>query len=184
MPKPVPMPQSFLDAATMYANSSASINDLGKKFSVSKTTIKKWLALSGTSEKLKNSVISGKLVGRVGNRLGVTVSEKTRKKMSDSRKGKPRTTGFKFSEESKEKMRVAAKHRMATTDSYKKMRDGLEKTRMSLEEKTARNKSRDACKGCFAEFWRWQELKKMAGGLSYCLGIQSSNSAHTLKLNL
>jgi hypothetical protein len=161
MPKPVPMPSAFPKAATDYASSKASLNDLKKEFGVSLLTIKKWMLSIGVAEKPKGAVISAKKIGKTSPRKGAKHSEETLALMRENAKTRmPTTQGFKFTDESKAKMRKAAQHRMATTDSGQKMRAGRTKNKLPDNELMARAKARNACKRMLQRILTMARIKK------------------------
>ena len=146
MPKLKPIPNEFNDAVIRYSMNGCSTTDLSKEFSVSKATVLKWMDKMGVKRHHPGVMISVKSLGKPSKQLGAKRSPEAIAKMSAARVGKPATTGFKFSDESKLKMRNAALHRIATTDSLEKMRAGRYKNRLSTSEGGARNRTRAACK--------------------------------------
>lgn len=161
MPKPVPMPSGFLNAAINYSHSAMSLNDLKKEFGVSLITVKKWMLSIGVTEKPKRTVISAKKIGKPSHRKGTKCSEETLKKMRTNAKvWMPTTKGFKFTDESKDKMRRAAQRRMATTNSLQKMQEGRIKNRLKDDERLARAKARNACKRMLQRILTMSRTKK------------------------
>lgn len=161
MPKPVPMPIDFVQAAERYTTDLLSIGDLRREFKVSNHTIKKWLFFIGVPENKKNSVLSSKRLGTPSQRKGKKHSAESIEKMRDAAKNrKPTTLGFKFSDESKEKMRQSAKQRIATTDIYERMRLGRDKNKLDKAEVVARDKVRQACKRMLRRILTMSRVKK------------------------
>ena len=175
MPRPVPMPDSFKEAAATYTISNLSIGDLRRRFGVSNHTIKKWLADLGVAEKSVSQVLSAQRIGKPSNRKGSKHSEESKERMSKSSLGrKPTTLGFKFSEESKMKMSEAAKRRWSK--SVVRIKEVTEKAKrckkvyvrksprvlLSPDERNARTKARDACKRMLRRILTMTRIRKDA----------------------
>ena len=161
MPNPVPMPSAFPKAAIAYTDSAGSMNDLKKTFGVSLATIKKWLATLGVLENSKGAVLSAKKLGVPSQRKGAKHSAETLALLrKNASVWMPTTKGFVFTDESKAKMRAAAQHRMATTNSGQKMYAGRVKNKLPDEERAARAKSRNACKRMLQRILTMARVKK------------------------
>lgn len=139
-------PVHFQDICNRYLRCEISTSDMAKECKVAKATILKWMDEYKIVRHHPSIMLSIKMKGKPSAALGKKRTIEQRKKMSASKKGcKPTTFGFKFSEESKQKMRNSAKGKDRT-----KMRDGLALwlaiNRLPDSEVIARNKTRAACK--------------------------------------
>lgn len=162
MPKKLVIPDNFSDYILSYQNKEASIGDIAKELDVVKSTVLKWFNLFDVKRYPAGVLISKKLRGRPGHRLGKKHSEKTKEKLRQASIGKAKTLGFKFSEESKEKMRESAKRRIQNTNALEKMRQGKEALKLPDAEKIARKKARDACKRMLRRILTMSRIRKDA----------------------
>jgi hypothetical protein len=146
MPAKKQIPAEFHALVVKYVDKQISVADMASVMCCAKATVLKWMDAFGVPRHPPGIMISVKCVGRKSPRLGVKLSEEAKKRMSESRIGIPTKKGFKFSLESREKMRSAALHRIATTDILTRMKKGRERRRMPESERIAIVKTRDACK--------------------------------------
>lgn len=163
MPKKLNPPENFDEVVFRYKNNQKmSIRDVANELCVSNGTVKRWFAIFNVEQKLVKDILSAKRNGLPSARKGVKLSTETKKKISAACMGNQKTLGYKFSEASKEKMRMAAVRRCNNTDSVLKMQLGRKKNYLSAEERLVRTKTRDACKRMLRRILTMARIRKDA----------------------
>lgn len=160
MPKKIEIPPTFDALVSCYLRGEASVSDIAIRLSVSKATILKWMDSAGVARHSPSVMISAKLKGRPSHRKGVKHTAEAIAKISAARSGKATTTGFKFTEASKEKMRQSAIARIANTDALLKMQAGRARLKLPDSELSARRKAREACKRMLRRVLQMARIRK------------------------
>jgi hypothetical protein len=109
MPKKIIFTDEQIKEILAFHKGGLSNEDIAGKYGVAKNTIRRVLLDEGVqfSKEATARKISAKRIGKPSTRKGAKHTDETRRKLSESHKGKQTTLGFKFSDESKQKMREA-----------------------------------------------------------------------------
>jgi hypothetical protein len=195
MPKKLSIPNGFCIAVTKYMAMECSTTDLAKEFQCAKATILKWMDALNIQRHRPSVMLSVKLKGKQS-RLGKKHSEATLAKMREANRPMPSTLGFKFSDESKLKMRNSAIARavregkkirvknpcapVKKAKEIKPVKIKVVKIKLSDEEKIAREKARQTCKRMVNRVLFMSRTKKDGRRAEHILGY----SKHDLRSHL
>lgn len=141
-----------------------STTDISLATGIAKTTLRDRLLRAGTVFD-KKARIAAKALGRPSPRKGATLSESTKKKLSDARKGRAVTTGYKFTAEQRERLSRSAKAAWQTPERKAQLlaasRLAAEKTRLPEQEREARARVRRACKTMLSRVLSMARVSKL-----------------------
>lgn len=189
MPKRRDIPDGFAMALVGYKNLECSTVDLAMTFGAHRSTVCKWMRELGIEPNDPSVAAAAKLTGKPGKRLGAKHTEETKSKLRLVQAGRSWTTkGFRFSEESKKKMRESARIRALRegkklapekaprkTSSQKVKRIPAKRIELTEAERIARNKARDACKRMIRRVLTMARVKKDGRRSELLLGYSKAD---------